>query len=68
MKIQFKYYLHDDKESWFEHIHDVLDDAGFAGDEREEIAERTLMPFYEVELDCELDTETGEVTVLKNNL
>lgn len=66
MKVQFKYYLHD----------------GYTGSERAEyILEQTQLdmsrdefnqlvgrPFYEVQLVCELDTETGKVTVLKTNL
>jgi hypothetical protein len=66
MKIPFKYYLHD----------------GYTGSERaeyilrqtdldmsrDELLQLIGRPFYEVELLCELDTTTGQVTVLQTNL
>jgi len=36
--------------------------------DREQFNQLVGRPFYEVELVCELNTETGDVTVLKTNL
>jgi len=66
MKIQFKYYLHDNANSneQAEFIYSQIADK-FDGDEDDL---RSLLgdsrPFYEVEFTCELDTSSGEVKIL----
>lgn len=62
-KYQFKYYLHDN----YEHpeLVDFLSDERYGGvpkDVAEAIADSR--PFYEVTLECEYDTETGETKIL----
>jgi hypothetical protein len=68
MKIQFKHYLHDDKEAWYFAVREALGKEGFSGDELEAAYQKTNMPFYEISFDLELDTETGKVTVLGSDL
>ena len=60
-QVPFKYYLHDSYSSYerAEYI------AGQTGVEMtEEMIETIGRPFYEVELSCVLDTETGKVTIV----
>lgn len=58
-KIPFYYYMHDDS---FWERHDSLQeqDPRFT----EELLEKMGKPFYEIKLHCEVDSETGEVTIL----
>ena len=61
MKKPFKYYLHDDSNSW--------ERAEFMGRQlgmelTETQVEKLGRPFYEVTLLCEFDTETSEVTIV----
>jgi len=67
VKVPFTYYLHDDSR-WetAESIHSQI--RGVSDLTLEEIAELAGRPFYEVELSCEFDTETGEVTLLSTAL
>lgn len=61
MKKTFKYYLHDSYER--SEAAEVLASA-LGVEEDDEIFEKMGRPFYEVELTCEIDMETGEVTIL----
>lgn len=60
VKIQFKYYLHDDA-SFFERLEDLQAQSHLF---TEELVEKMGRPFYEVTLQCEVDTDTGSVTIL----
>ena len=71
MKVPFVYYLHDDYNSHelVDEIRSQLSKQGVDLPESDDVlAERFGSPFYEVKLECELDTVTGEVTLLKANL
>mgnify|MGYP001578585628 CR=1 FL=1 len=62
MIVNFKYYLQDtydtmERNSWISEQTGVLT-AG-------ELADKLNNPFYEIELDCELDTATGQITILR---
>lgn len=74
MKIPFTYYLHDHysrsefQEVIIESQLDIHDDPnekdwGVYVPSVEDLMQNIGSPFYEVTLECELDTETGEVTV-----
>lgn len=59
-KVRRKYYVHEDKGSFLEEISgEDLDDK--LSDKAREVLNYA---FYEVELDCEIDTETGEIKIL----
>lgn len=63
-KIPFKYYLHDGESS------DMLDFiypqiSSQVNLSKEDLGELIGRPFYEIELDCELDSNTGEVAITK---
>ena len=60
--INFKYYLHDGY-SWSELQEWFLITTGF--DIGDQLTEKVRAYFYEVEFDCSLNTDTGEVTLLK---
>ena len=68
MIVPFKWYLHDSKDDFAWHMGKVLDKAEIDIEEHDAILQRVGMPFYEVTLECELDTETVKVTVLKTSL
>ena len=68
MILPFKYYLHADGEDWSDMVSELADDAGLDGDEAEALRQKVGRPFYEVTLECTLDTETGEVKLLKTSL
>ena len=38
---------------------------GFTQDDLEALAEKAGRPFYEIGLDCTIDTETGAVEIVK---
>ena len=61
--IAFDYYLNDD--SFHEAMYDRLEQLGY--DDRngsfDALIEKMNRPFYEVKLSCEVNTETGEVTI-----
>lgn len=61
MKKKFEYYLHDDY-SAFERADYIGGQIGIKFDEV--MTEDMGRPFYEVGLECEYDTETGQVTIL----
>lgn len=69
MKYQFKHYLHDSEDDFAWHLQNAipelkeLPDGDFAA-----LMQKIGRPFYEVTLECELDTETGEVTLLSTTL
>lgn len=65
MKLKFDYYLHDES-SGSERAEEILSQISgqFTMDE-EEFGEFIGRPFYEVKLECELDTVTGKVIILK---
>lgn len=67
MKTQFTHYLHDDSDSWYEAVSSSLP-RDMSADEAVQVLERVKRPFYEVAFDLELDTETGEVTILRSTL
>lgn len=62
MKIPFKWYMHADKADTFDFFKNLgrQNQLGLDTDALEELK----WSFYEVELACELDTETLEVTIL----
>lgn len=66
MKVKFKYYLHDNA-TVYERAEDILGQTDLDMS-REEFNELVGRPFYEVELLCELDTDTGDITVLQVKL
>lgn len=59
-KIPFKYYLHDQSQSDERLDYLQEQDPRFT----EELVGDMGKPFYEVLLQCEVDEETGEVTIL----
>lgn len=59
--VPFKYYLHDDA-SARERAQWISQQTGVEIDEN--LMEKIGRPFYEIGLDCTLDTQTGEVRVL----
>lgn len=65
MILPFKYYMHDDYNSMerSEFIRDQLK-MGIRQPSIEELSDLIGSPFYEVTLSCELNTETGKVTIL----
>jgi hypothetical protein len=66
MKIPFTWWLHDDNESFALHMEELL--AKHDVPDAEELLQKIGRPFYEVVFECVLDTETGEVEVLKTTL
>ncbi len=71
MKVPFKAYLHDDYTSaeLAEEIFDQMNAQGIdLGMDEEELMEKIGKPFYEVTLNCMLDTETGAVTLVSAHL
>ncbi len=71
MKIPFKYYLHDDYNS-MERAEEIAQQIsaqqpGLIND-LDDFNELIGNPFYEVTLECEIDTDTGVVTLLKATL
>jgi hypothetical protein len=61
MKLKFEYYLHDNYNS--EERADIIGkEIGVKF--TDEMAEDMGRPFYEVGLECEYDTATGQVTIL----
>lgn len=72
MKLPFKYYLHDSySSSEFQEV--VLEDQlglddSMTKQQLDELMQKIGRPFYEVTLECELDTETGKVTVLDSDI
>ena len=69
-KVHFKYYLHDDRDGFEESMKYALKQAGYKDNSRsfEKLISKMDRPFYEVTLNCELDTETGEVKVISSSL
>lgn len=64
MKLQFTYYLHDDM-SGSERADSILGQLkGQLSMDNDEFNELIGRPFYEVKLECELDTATGKITIL----
>jgi len=61
-KVPFKYYLHDS--SFRESFEWVLKNQDLEVEMTEDLWQKIGRPFYEVTLQCELDTETGEVEIL----
>lgn len=62
MKIPFKHYVHDDKSTVREMFSDMSHREGLGLDE--EALDELKWNFYEVELACELDTETLKVEII----
>lgn len=66
MKIPFKHYLHDNYSS--SELAEVIYESIASQYEGTEEELRELLgdsrPFYEVQLNCELDTKTGKVKIL----
>ena len=59
-KIQFVYYLHDDYGGYERGSYLRSQNPAFT----EELIEKMGEPFYEIKLTCEVDTDTGDVTIL----
>lgn len=71
MKVKFKQYMHDDWEDiegMWSFTFKGTEIEHMPSDEREALLQKTGSPFYEITLECELDTETGKVTVLETKL
>lgn len=67
--IPFKYYLHGDSfYEMFPHTFENTPLEDVTEEEQAEWCEKIGRPFYEVTLECELDTATGEVTLLRASL
>lgn len=66
MKVPFKYYLHDGYEG-SERESFIADQVGVSRHD-EAFWEKVGRPFYEVTLECTLDTETGEVELVRASL
>lgn len=62
--MKFKYYLHDDYDRG-EFAQNLIEKGADPEAARKAADQR---PFYEVTLECELDEETGEVTLLSARL
>lgn len=62
--IPFKYYMHDSGEELAEMFYNQIADK-FDGDEAD-LAKLIgyQNPFYEIALNCELDSKTGEITIV----
>lgn len=63
-KLPFTYYMHD--ESFYERVEDLF--PGLTEAQQEDLAEKAGKPFYEVTLRCEIDDQTGEVTLISASL
>jgi hypothetical protein len=61
VKLQFKHYLHD--EDFDIQLESVMQQSGYAHLYSEDLRQKVGRPFYEVELRCTLDTDTGTITV-----
>lgn len=59
--VPFTYYLHDE-DTAYERADDIGSQIGIDLDEA--MIEKMGNPFYEVGLNCTLDTETGEVKIV----
>lgn len=64
MIVEFDYYLHDNYNT-MERLHYIREQIG--GEMTTACAENIGNPFYEVQLRCSLDTETGEVKIISVN-
>ena len=62
MKVRFTHYMHDDKSSVREMFSDLSRREGLGLDE--EALDELKWNFYEIALQCELDTETLEVSIV----
>ena len=62
MKVQFTHYMHDDKSSVREMFSDLSLRQGLGLDE--EALDTLKWSFYEIALQCELDTDTLEVSIV----
>lgn len=59
--VPFTYYLHD--ESFHERLDTFEEETGVHIEMDDELYQKMGRPFYEVKLNCTLDTETGDVTM-----
>lgn len=62
MKVEFTHYMHDDKSSVREMFSDLSLRQGLGLDE--EALDTLKWSFYEIALQCELDTDTLEVSIV----
>lgn len=65
MKIPFKYYLHEDKMETWNFFRAFSENYRLSLDK--EALDQLQWSFYEIELACELDTETLTVTIVSAN-
>jgi len=65
VRIPFTYYVHDDANTE-ERARDIGEQIGRPLTDEE--IQKIGRPFYEVTLYCELDTETGEVSLIRAEL
>lgn len=65
--VPFKYYLQDDY-TYSERMAEISEQVGIDIDPDGALAMKIGNPFYEVALDCLLNTETGEVTLVSASL
>lgn len=64
MKIPFTGYVHGSKESGYDRANDLAEDYDLTKEDKQNIA----YAFYEIKLDCEYDTETGQVTLVSASI
>lgn len=61
--VPFKYYLHDTASGWERADYIKQQVPELEDMDHEDLSELIGRPFYEITLDCTLDTETGDVTM-----
>ncbi len=73
MIVSFTHYMHDDWRDGLpynvtESLREAYGEKHLPDDELIALADKIGDPFYEVRLDCELDTESGSVRLVKAEL
>lgn len=66
MIVLFKDYLHGSKESMWSKLEDLEKEHDFQLSDQ--VKHDLSYTFYEIEFECELDTETGQITILSAKL
>ncbi len=66
MKVKFNEWLHEEWEEGMPmNLQEALESAGIPREEWGPLEQKAGRPFYEVTMECEIDTETGKVEILK---
>lgn len=69
MIVPFKEYLHEEwEEGMPDNLISQLRKVGLTEEQIEELDQKAGRPFYEVTLDCTIDTDTGEVKLIEARL